>query len=374
MTKIFLVRHGEAEGNYYRRCQGQIDAPLTPCGRLQAEALKERFAAADIAAVYASDLQRARDTVAIASGQSVNTDKRLREVCFGIWEGQGWGNLSREYPEEIRNFLFAPYRFTAPGAETLHAVRERMETALLEIGARHEGESVMVGSHGMAIRVLAAKLMGLASERLDEIRTPSNTAVALLVYEDGRLRVESYNDTDHLPESLRGSGKRKWLDENGFADTNLRFETMDLEKERRLFLDCYEDAWRTVHGHLRGFDELACWLGALCRARASERAVQSVWKGDTFAGILALDELRGEHHGYGWVSFLYLVPELRGEGLGIQLIGEAMSRYRELGRKSIRLCTAPHNPALGFYEHLGFVRCGSEPGATGELIRLEKEL
>lgn len=374
MTKIFLVRHGEAEGNYYRRCQGQFDAPLTPCGRAQAETLKERFAAMELSAVYASDLQRAADTVAIASGRSVITDERLREVCFGIWEGRPWGNLTREYPEEIGNFLFAPYRFAVPGSESLEAVRARMEEALLEIGARHEGENVMVGSHGMAIRVLMAKLMGLAPEQLGEIRTPDNTAVAVVLYENGQLRAESYNDTEHLPEALRGNGKRKWLGKNGFADTNLRFERMDVEKERRLFLDCYEDAWRHAHGSLQGFDETACWLGALCRARTSERAVQSVWQGEEFAGVLALDELRGEQHGYGWVSFLYLRPEMRGKGFGIQLIGEVVSRFRELGRKRVRLCTAPKNPALGFYEHMGFVRCGSEPGALEKLIRLEKEL
>ena len=374
MTKIFLVRHGEAEGNYYRRCQGQFDAPLTDLGRQQAETLRARFAGVETAAVYASDLQRAADTVSIASGQRAAADKRLREVCFGVWEGRAWGNICREYPEEIENFLFTPYRFAVPGSESLDAVSKRMEEALLEIGARHEGETVMVGSHGMAIRVLTAKLMGIPRERLGEIRTPDNTAVSLVIYENGRLRSESYNDTEHLPESLRGSGKRKWLGKNGFSDTNLRFEPMDVEKERKLYLDCYRDAWQGAHGSLLGFDETACWLGAMCRARTSNRAVQSIWQGDSFAGVLALDELRGEHHGYGWVSFLYLRPEMRGKGFGIQLIGEAVSRFRELGRQRIRLCTAPHNAALGFYEHLGFVHCGSEPGALGKLILLEKEL
>lgn len=374
MTKIFLVRHGEAEGNYYRRCQGQFDAPLTSCGEQQAETLKGRFAGVELAAVYASDLQRARDTVAIASGQSVSTDKRLREVCFGVWEGRPWGNLSREYPEEIANFLFAPYRMSVPGAEALAAVSDRMEAALLEIGARHEGQSVMVGSHGMAIRLLTAKLMGIPPERLGEIKTPDNTSVSVLIYENGQLLPESYNDTEHLPDSLRHNSKRKWLGANGFADSNLRFERMDVEKERRRFLDCYEDAWLCAHGSLLGFDEMACWLGAVCRAKSSERAVQSAWKGEDFAGILALDELRGEQHGYGWVSFLYLRPEMRGEGMGIQLVGEAVSRFRELGRKRLRLCTAANNPALGFYEHLGFVRCGTEPGALEPLLLLEKEI
>ena len=102
--------------------------------------------------------------------------------------------------------------------------------------------------------------------------------------------------------------------------------------------------------------------------------MQSVWKGEDFAGVLALDEQRGAHHDYGWVSFLYLRPEMRGQGFGIQLVGEAVSRFRALGRRRLRLCVAPKNPALGFYEHLGFVRCGTEPGALEPLFLMEMEL
>jgi len=374
MTKIFLVRHGEADGNYYRRCQGQIDVPLTRCGRQQAAALQKRFADMEIHAVYASDLQRAFETVEIGTGQSAVTDPRLREVCFGDWEGRPWGNLAREYPEQVENFFFTPYRFAVPGSEPLAAVGARMEEALLEIGARHREETIVVGSHGMAIRVLSAKLMGIPPERLSEVKTPDNTAVALVIFDDGRLRMESYNNTDHLPESLRGAGKKKWWGPNGLADTNLRFEPMDMERERRLYLDCYRDAWCFAHGSLAGFDETACWMGALTRARASLRAMQTVWRGEDFAGVLALDELRGAHHGYGWIAFLYLRPEMRGEGFGTQLLGEAVSRFRELGRKRVRLCVAPTNPALAFYEHLGFVRCGTEPGALEQLLLMEKEL
>ena len=39
MTEIFLIRHAEAEGNLYRRAQGQFDVPLTERGRTQLERL-----------------------------------------------------------------------------------------------------------------------------------------------------------------------------------------------------------------------------------------------------------------------------------------------------------------------------------------------
>lgn len=374
MTKIFLVRHGEADGNYYRRCQGQQDVPLSRRGREQVEALRARFASIKIDAAYASDLQRAADTAAIASGLAVTEDARLREMCVGIWEGRAWGNIAREYPEAFRCFCYEPHLFAVEGGETAEELLSRMEEALLEIGARHEGESVLVGSHGRAIRAVLARLLGVPSERIGEVKNPENTAIAHIVYENGALRLERYNDIDHLPQSLRTEGMKNWWGKDGFSDTNLRFEPFCPEQERKRYLECYRDAWRVAHGSLAGFDELACWLGASYRSSLSPEALQSVWKGEEFAGYVALDEQRGEHLGYGWVSFLYLKEEFRGQGLGIQLIGAAATRFRALGRGKLRLCAAQKNPALGFYEHMGFRRCGTERGALEELVLLEKEL
>jgi bisphosphoglycerate-dependent phosphoglycerate mutase len=56
MTKIYLIRHAEAEGNLYRRAQGQYDSLITPRGELQIAALERRFEPIGVDAVYASDL------------------------------------------------------------------------------------------------------------------------------------------------------------------------------------------------------------------------------------------------------------------------------------------------------------------------------
>ena len=44
MTQIFLVRHGQSEGNLFRRVQGQTDVELTADGRAQLPYLTKRFA------------------------------------------------------------------------------------------------------------------------------------------------------------------------------------------------------------------------------------------------------------------------------------------------------------------------------------------
>ena len=57
-TKIFLVRHAEAEGNLYRLAHGQYDSAITPGGYRQLVYLRERFRSERIDAVYGSDLTR----------------------------------------------------------------------------------------------------------------------------------------------------------------------------------------------------------------------------------------------------------------------------------------------------------------------------
>ena len=61
MTKIYLIRHAEAEGNLYRRIQGRWDGSITPLGLQQIDALAQRFRREHIDALSCSDLSRARN-------------------------------------------------------------------------------------------------------------------------------------------------------------------------------------------------------------------------------------------------------------------------------------------------------------------------
>jgi probable phosphoglycerate mutase len=68
-------------------------------------------------------------------------------------------------------------------------------------------------------------------------------------------------------------------------------------------------------------------------------------------------------------------PELRSMGLGVQMMGQAVSSFRELGRDKIRLRCAPHNLiAQKFYRSEGFRKIGEEPGGSSMLDILEKPL
>ena len=119
MTQIFLVRHGQSEGNLFRRVQGQTDVELTADGKAQLPYLTKRFAETPLAAVYTSPLRRAEETAAaIVGGRDIPVfvDKRLIEMCFGAWEMRPWGEVNLESPELKRAFLHDPDRWHVPGS------------------------------------------------------------------------------------------------------------------------------------------------------------------------------------------------------------------------------------------------------------------
>ena len=68
-----------------------------------------------------------------------------------------------------------------------------------------------------------------------------------------------------------------------------------------------------------------------------------------------------------------MLPEFRRQGLGVQLLGQAVSTYRSLGRDTLRLRCAQDNTAgQRFYRRYGFQKTGEVPGARGTLDVLEK--
>ena len=93
MTTIYLIRHGQAEGNLYRRCHSWHNGLLTLKGREQVKALEKRFEGVHFDAVYSSDLYRAMATAGAIYrpwGLTLRVDPGLREIGAGIWEDVPW--------------------------------------------------------------------------------------------------------------------------------------------------------------------------------------------------------------------------------------------------------------------------------------------
>ena len=94
---------------------------------------------------------------------------------------------------------------------------------------------------------------------------------------------------------------------------------------------------------------------------------------DSLAGVLQLDTARCQEDGAGYIPFCYITPQRRGQGLGVQLIGQAVSVFRPMGRDRLRLRCAPYNQrAQQFYRKYGFYKVGEEANSRVPLDILEK--
>lgn len=358
-TRLFFIRHAEAEGNIYRRIHGQYNSLLTPNGLRQRDALRERFRGEKIDVCYSSDLIRTRATaqaVYLPKALPLRLDKRLREVNLGVWEDEPFGKLYLNDAEQMRRFNDDPDRWHVEGAESYQEYSIRFLQAALEIARRHEGQSAAIFSHGSVIRSLQYRLFPEVPGHSD------NTAVSLLEFENGKFTPVYLNDNGHLTTEISTLAQQNWW--RGGVDYNLWFRPMT--GGRDWYLACREDAWRNLYGqplpnrpfYRNALEGSGGVPGALCDVMLEEKRI----------GLLHLNAQQDLGH----ISFLYLLPEYRGRGLGTQLLGQAVSVFRRQGKVRMQLLVSPRNEAaMALYEKNGFREVGRVRGQQDELRLME---
>ncbi len=151
-------------------------------GRRQAEALAQRIGRlAKVAAVYASPLERARETaapIAQARGLAVRVERGLNEADIGEWTGLSLKRARRKAEWQlVRNH---PSGFRFPGGESLTGMQARIISALALLVDRHSGETIVAVSHADPIKAAVAHALGVHLDlfRRIAIAPGSITAIA----------------------------------------------------------------------------------------------------------------------------------------------------------------------------------------------------
>jgi probable phosphoglycerate mutase len=200
-TRLVVLRHGETAWNAELRVQGHVDAPLNARGLWQAERLAQALAGEGLAAVYSSDLQRARVTaeaVARAAGIGVvHADAGLRERAFGRFEGLTYPEIEQRWPEDARRWRQRETGFAPGGGETLEAFFARCVPAAAAIAARHCGQCIALVAHGGVLDCLyrAATRVGLQAARSWQL---GNASINRLLWHGEGFGLVGWNDDAHL--------------------------------------------------------------------------------------------------------------------------------------------------------------------------------
>jgi len=169
MTTLYLVRHGRTDWNDQARYQGQCDPPLNAQGLRQAQELAQALRPVPFAAVYSSDLGRARQTaqaLADALGLPLRLDVRLREIDLGEWAGQLVSVIRAADADLFARWRSTPAAVRPPGGETVVELAARIAGALDGIAGAHPAATVAVFTHGAAIAAVRCQVRGIPLDRI----------------------------------------------------------------------------------------------------------------------------------------------------------------------------------------------------------------
>lgn len=181
-TVILLVRHGQTPTTGKLLPGRAPGLHLAEAGQQQAQRAAERIAAlAKVDAIYASPLERARETaapIAAARGLKVRIDRGLLECDFGDWTGAELKALM-QLPEWA-TVQRAPSTFTFPGGESFTAMQHRIVGALDRIRAAHPGGTVVCVSHADPIKAAVAHALGTHLDLFQRIVVSPCSVTAIL--------------------------------------------------------------------------------------------------------------------------------------------------------------------------------------------------
>lgn len=310
MTEIYLIRHGEAEGNVFRRLHGHYDGLLTPRGMQQVKCLEKRFENIHIDACYASDLTRTSLTarsIYVPKGLKLHRDPRFREIDVGPWEDIPYGQLDQLYPEQMYLFNYKPTQWKVEGAETFDEYSQRFYEGVVEAAHENDGGVIAIFAHGCVIRSLLMR--EFFGDDVSKLPYSDNTGVSKLFYDKGKFTHEFVNDNAHLPEKLSTFYLQRWWRETGRRqDVNFRYQP-------------YEAGMDLAEGvQLPPLDEHGTSLVAILHGEA--------------VGIVSMAEPEGDR---GRILGMGLKPQMNGRYYGDQLLGCAFSHFRQMGCKNLTI-------------------------------------
>ncbi len=202
-TLVLLVRHGRTPTTGVELYGRRPGVHLAEQGMAQADAVAGRIAglgAGRVSAVYASPLERTRETaapIARAVGKRVRRDAGLLELDVGDWTGRKLRDLRKlKSWTTVQRY---PSGFRFPGGESFLEMQTRIASTVDRLATRHRGETIVAVSHADPIRALVAHAMGTHLDLFQRI-VVSPCSVTAILYTVGGPVVLAVNSTSDLAE------------------------------------------------------------------------------------------------------------------------------------------------------------------------------
>lgn len=190
MTNFYFIRHCESESNTQSHLIGGRSnrSPVTERGRLQATQLGDYLTSHDAVfdLAFSSGAVRTNTTakIALAHLQPVpplSVDTRLLELSQGEFEGTRRDTVYT--PSAVEHYKLSTLYGKFPGGESIHDAQTRMQSFISEKHQAHDGKTIAVFSHGLAIRALCGLIENLNKQQILALET-ANVSVTHIQFID----------------------------------------------------------------------------------------------------------------------------------------------------------------------------------------------
>lgn len=204
--RLILIRHGAAHAGLTGIVGGPTGcAGLTPLGRRQAEALRDRLASSGELApdvFLTSELPRAIETAQIISPAlglgAAGRDCDLCEVHTGDADATQWA----DYPTLFGAFdmMSEPDRPFAPGGDSWNGFHRRVHATMQRLARDHADATVVAVCHAGVIMASIRTIFAMPHTGTSAVLRPSNTGMTVWQHEAGsdRWSLQAFNDAAHL--------------------------------------------------------------------------------------------------------------------------------------------------------------------------------
>ena len=199
---LFIVRHGESEGNALGLWQGHKDYNLTTKGKQQALLTKHYFSGTYFDKLQTSDLTRDMQTIDIIRSdhiKPIEVKPNWKELNFGRWEGKSSLEINRG--AELLDFWYQnPTKAKIPGGETFIQLQKRVIAAYNGLYNQIQtslSANVLLVAHGGTIRVLGCYLAGIPLSNLWQLQV-NHCSISRILITSEKSTIVSWNQTRHL--------------------------------------------------------------------------------------------------------------------------------------------------------------------------------
>lgn len=196
--KIYITRHSKTLWNQEKRLQGWQDSSLTKEGIEDAQLLKQRISDLNIDCCYSSPINRALETSKILFDKVI-VDERLKEMNFGIYEGQLIDQLLEDqtYYDLWNN---PDDNIKIPEGETYLEVQNRLKDFFDELYQKNPDKTVFITIHGMLFIILHGIMLNYKTSELTKINkyVVRGCSLSEVDFDGKNFNIKYIGDDSHL--------------------------------------------------------------------------------------------------------------------------------------------------------------------------------